>query len=249
MAATGWGRWDKFQGREGHVVRGAPPPAAARRKGNCAVRIGTWNLDRRWEEEHRDFLLKADCDVWLLTEVNERVAVDGYTHHWTSDAMQPKVRWAGVYSRIRLEVLPDPHVATAAAEVNGVTYWSSILPWKGSSGETRLPGSGHAEQIEKVLAALLDDRPRTALVWGGDWNHALCGMEEGGSMGGRQHVLAAVDELRLQVPTAVLSHWIDGHLSIDHVAVPKAWQVLSATRLVAKGLSDHDCYVVEVADR
>ena len=39
------------------------------------VRIGTWNLAGRWSDEHRTLILTADCDVWLLTEVSERIAV------------------------------------------------------------------------------------------------------------------------------------------------------------------------------
>jgi hypothetical protein len=175
--------------------------------------------------------------------------MDCYKHHWTADSMRPKVRWAGVYSRGGLEPLPDPHIASAAAVNDGVTFWSSILPWMGSAGEPRLPGSGHAEQTEKVLASLLDNMPSTDLVWGGDWNHALSGMEEGGSKGGRAHLLGAIERLGLQVPTGELPHWIEGHLSIDHIAVPKDWDVVSAERRITKGLSDHDCYVVEVADR
>src|SRR4051812_27579468 len=42
------------------------------------MRIGTWNLAGRWTPEHERFLLAADCDVWLLTEVNERVRLDGF---------------------------------------------------------------------------------------------------------------------------------------------------------------------------
>jgi hypothetical protein len=33
-------------------------------------------------------------------------------------------------------------------------------------------------------------------------------------------VLAAVEKLGLQVPTADLPHRLDGHLSIGHIAVP-----------------------------
>lgn len=216
---------------------------------DCAVRIGTWNLVGSWKPEHRDVLKEADCDVWLLTEVNERVELDDYIVHWSADVMRPKIRWAGIYSRCGLDGLPDPHVASAAAVIEGTTYCSSILPWRGSPGEPRLPGSGHADQTGRVLAALLDNLPNSDLVWGGDWNHALSGMEEGGTKGGRAHVISAVEKLGLQVPTAALPHWIDGHLSIDHIAVPRTWKVVSADRRITKGLSDHDCYVVEVTDR
>ena len=86
-------------------------------------------------------------------------------------------------------------------------------------------------------------------MWGGDWNHALTGKEYAGSIGGRRFILGAVDDLGLEVPTAELPHAIDGLLSIDHVAVPRAWSS-SASRISAeldgRRLSDHDAYVVEV---
>jgi hypothetical protein len=34
--------------------------------------------------------------------------------------------------------------------------------------------------------------PRSGVVWGGDWNHALSGREFTGTAGGRVHVLAAI---------------------------------------------------------
>ena len=43
------------------------------------MRIGTWNLAGRWSAHHAGLLLAADCDVWLLTEVNERTTLPGYT--------------------------------------------------------------------------------------------------------------------------------------------------------------------------
>jgi endonuclease/exonuclease/phosphatase family metal-dependent hydrolase len=93
---------------------------------------------------------------------------------------------------------------------------------------------------------LLRALPRHDLVWGGDWNHAISGEEWAGTKGGRAHVLAAVEELGLQVPTAELPHRLDRLLSIDHVAVPSSWSVRDAYRLNAKGFSDHDGYVVDV---
>ncbi|TKJ28306.1 hypothetical protein A6V29_02575 [Blastococcus sp. CCUG 61487] len=74
----------------------------------------------------------------------------------------------------------------------------------------------------------------------------MTGPENAGSLGGRKHLLAAVAELGLQVPTADLPHRLDGLLTIDHVGVPVSWKVVDARRLDATGLSDHDCYVVDV---
>jgi hypothetical protein len=211
------------------------------------VRIGTWNLAGRWEPEHERFLAETDCDVWLLTEVNERVELKGFEHHLTEGVMRPRIRWAGVYSRPPLSPLADPHVASAMAVVDGTTYCSSILPWRGCPQDAAWPGSNHAERTANALDVLVGKLPTEDLVWGGDWNHALFGPEEGGTKPGRGHVLAAVEKLGLQVPTAVLPHWIDGHLSIDHIAVGAHRRATSASRVIARGLSDHDCYVIDLA--
>ena len=60
------------------------------------MRIGTWNLAGRWSDDHRDLLLEADCDVWLLTEVNERTSLPGYAIHLSDARMAARRRWAAV---------------------------------------------------------------------------------------------------------------------------------------------------------
>lgn len=198
----------------------------------------------------QDFLLAAECDVWLLTEVNETVELPGYEVHRGSARMAARRHWAAVFSRAPLTPLPDPHVASAAAVVDGTTFCSTVLPWRSSGGEPTWPGAEpprnlHAGRTRYALGKLLGELRGRDLVWGGDWNHALSGDEYAGTQGGREHVLGAVRELGLQVPTAPLPHRIEGLLSIDHIAVPSSWTVLGAHHLDATGLSDHDGYVVE----
>lgn len=208
------------------------------------MKIGTWNLAGRWQPEHEALLTDVDCDVWLLTEVNERVELDGFARQLSAALMAPKRRWAGVYSRRPLQALPDPHRASAAAVIDGTTYCSTILPWR-SCGPT-WPGARHAERTELALRELVDNMAVQDLVWGGDWNHALSGVEWAGSKGGRAHVVAAVERLGVYVPTAGLPHRLEGHLSIDHIAVSHRWQVMAVERRTAVDLSDHDCHVIDV---
>jgi len=68
--------------------------------------------------------------VWLLTELRDDVVIPGYVGHVTSGTMARGQRWAGVFSRSRLTSIPDPHAASACAVVDGVTFCSSILPWR-----------------------------------------------------------------------------------------------------------------------
>ncbi len=215
------------------------------------MRIGTWNLAGRWTLEHHcRLMMDLDVDVWLLTEVNDRVALDGYQCHVTNDDMAPKRRWAGVFSRLGLVAQPDPHPASALARVGDLSFCSSVLPWRSAASRAPWEGVRHVDKTAFALRKLLQMLPSTGLVWGGDWNHALTGTEYAGSKAGRSHLLDAIEQLDLQVPTAALPHCLPDLLSIDHIAVPSAADVLTAERVVAaagdRRLSDHDSYVVEV---
>ena len=158
--------------------------------------------------------------------------------------------WAGVFTREELRALPDPHPATAAAVTGDLSIWSSILPWRGCGGGPTWVGDRHADKTRAACETLLSEQPAGALVWGGDWNHALSGQEYAGSIGGRGAVLAAVATAGLRVPTAELAHRIPGLLSMDHIAIPTSWDVDHAARTAAEAdgarLSDHDLYTVDV---
>ena len=213
------------------------------------VRVGTWNLDGRQTDRHVQLLRSAACDVCLLTEVNDHLLLPGYTGHLAAAHMRPNVRWAGVFSRLDIDPLPDPHTASAMARVDGITFVSSILPWKGSDGVDPWQGANHAERTRHALETLLGAMPNSEVCWGGDWNHAFSGPEYAGSHAGRADLAEAVSDLGLSVPTALLPHALDGLLSIDHIAVPSSWEVRSAERILGADLtgrlSDHDLYVVD----
>jgi hypothetical protein len=187
------------------------------------------------------------CDVLLLTEVSERVAISKMELHRSSALMSPRRHWAAVASRKPLHALLDPHGATAMGEIDGLRVCSSILPWR--SCGTRDPWVG-STTAEKTAAAVASIQAAAPTVWGGDWNHAMSGREWSGSQAGRRVIVEAVDRLGLQIPTASAPHQIDGLLSIDHVAIPTAWPVLDVQHWPAfvEGvrISDHDAYVIEV---
>lgn len=214
------------------------------------MRIGTWNLAGRWSEHHRELMLSADCDVWLLTEVNERTSLPGYAVHLSQSLMAPRRRWAGIASRLLMASAPDPHPASAQVRVGATTYVSSILPWRSCGSGPPWNGIRHAEKTRSAVDDLLIQlRPLDSLVWGGDWNHALTGKEYAGSIGGRQAVVAALDSLDLEAATADLPHAINGLLSIDHLALPAGLDAAASRISVeheGKRLSDHDAYLVEV---
>lgn len=210
------------------------------------MRIGTWNLEGCWGARHLTLIEAMNCDVLLLTEVREDIAIPSYDLHLGHLEMVPGRRWAAVASRLPMHPLHDPHGASAMADVDGQRYCSSVLPRR-NCGQDH-PWSG-ADTTEKTLAAVADVRAAVPTVWGGDWNHAFSGGERSGSLDGRAALLDAVARLGLQVPTADASHQ-KGGLSIDHIAVPRSWDVSAVERHRAlvdeRWISDHDAYVVTV---
>lgn len=212
------------------------------------MRIGTWNLEGRWSSAHRDLLQQQSCDVWLLTEVPKDLSLGAAQIHHTTERMGPRKYWAAVVSARPLTPEPNPHRATASASIDGVRFMSSVLPWR-TCGES-WPGQTLAEKQQAALDAL-HPQINSTTVWGGDWNQALEGPEYVGSSHGRAALAAIMTGAKLCAPTASLASASPGHRSIDHIAIPVGWDVAGANRIAAGGsqrLSDHDAYVVEIAN-
>lgn len=215
------------------------------------MRVGTWNLEGRWSQDHLALLAGQACDVWLLTEVREDTSMPGFTSHLTSATMAGRRHWAGIFSRNRLQPLPDPHPASAAAIGLGAVWCSSILPWRTCGTEPWGEGTS-SEKTSRALSQLTTALPSGDLVWGGDWNHAMKGPEYAGSLAGRTAIQEALASLQLNLATQDLPHALPGLFTIDHIAVPRNAQAIQAARVVAedgrgKRLSDHDAYTTEWA--
>jgi len=214
------------------------------------MRVGTWNLAGRWSPHHLELLLAQECDVWLLTEVRADVSLPSFESHLTAATMAPRRHWAGIYSRTPLQPRPDPHPASAAAFGLGLTWCSSILPWR-SCGTVPWGDGAASEKTRRALDQLASELPVGALIWGGDWNHAMQGREYAGSVAGRTAIKAAVVDLQLTLATEDSPHCIPGLLTIDHIAVPRSARIHAVNRIVAedrsgKRLSDHDAYAIDV---
>lgn len=215
------------------------------------MKIGTWNLDGRWSANHQQFLKNEECDVWLLTEVPNKFALDG-GELFPSMPMTPEKAWAGVWSNGNADSSQSPHPAAAMAVRDGVLYCSCVLPWR--SARPWWPAEDTGDVAAMTAATLARLRPELkaatgAVVWGGDWNHALHGREVAGTYDGRVEIKKLRFELQLKVRTVCQPHAKPGLLSIDHIAVPAAWKVTKCWRVVAeaagKRLSDHDAYIVD----
>jgi hypothetical protein len=212
------------------------------------VKIGTWNLAGHWSDRHEHLLREQHGDVWLLTEISERVEFNGWSFRCTSARMAPRRHWAAVGSQQPVAEQPDPHPASAAAVIDGVYFCSSVLPWRSCGGGVWV-GERHWEKTAAAVRQLNSVWPADLpLVWGGDLNHSLEGRERAGSVRGRECVQVNLRDRALQVPTATLPHRLPECLTIDHVAVPESWTAIGM-RVDASGLSDHDLYVVDVTAR
>lgn len=210
------------------------------------MRIGTWNLEGRRSSTQVEFALALKCDVLLLTEVHDTFALPNHHEVRSTTEMAPHRRWAAVLSPHDLTPLKDPHPASVAGVINRLTFASTILPWRGCGAVAPWGNGNHAALTERTLAVLDLALPRSGLVWGGDLNHSFIGREVAGSMAGRRSVEAFVADRGAKITTGDLPHRLTGVGSIDHVVIPAQWKVVSVAHHDAKGLSDHDAYVVEV---
>ena len=159
--------------------------------------------------------------------------------------------WAGVLSRKELSPLDDPHDASAAALINGITYCSSVLPWAGCRRYPPFPWIGDTleDMTNEVINSLTSRLRNHELVWGGDWNQNLTGGREFVGSKERATLLeSAIRSFDLQLTTRDLPHQSNnGTHTIDHIAIPSKWKVVQkSVRVSALGLSDHDAYIVEV---
>jgi hypothetical protein len=215
------------------------------------VRIGTWNLAGRWSPSRQEFLEQQVCDAWLLTEVPDAASLDGGKLVRSKAMLGPK-SWAAVWGGQSLVPSPSAHPAAAVGRWGDLLLCSCVLPWRGARPSWPDEGPDIASITMTALEFL---RPTVIsaghpVVWGGDWNHAMRGVEHAGTNAGRQAIQRLVADAGLKVATATAPHAVPGLWSIDHIAIPAAWQVESSRRLVAEvggtRLSDHDAYIVDV---
>ncbi len=217
-------------------------------------RVGTWNLDGRWDDRYEAAMSKVNADVWLLTEVPEVAVPPGYLPYWSAGPVLAGRHWAAVLVRDTARVVArwdgDLHPASAAAVVGGFVFCSSVLPWRSCGRDEPWEGTTTAEKTAAATRRLAGSLPRGATVWGGNWNHAFRGPERAGSVEGREHVRDAVEKLDLRVVTQECPHRLEGLSTVDHVAVPAQASVKTVRRVEMKAsrrhLSDHDAYIVDV---
>lgn len=227
------------------------------------LRIGTFNMGHERNaspmvlKRQLDFMVDVDCDIWLLTEVPytfKTVAEPGTVAVSESMDRTHKV-YAAVWAKARTAQEPEIHDAAALATVAGRRVCSCMFaagdtifrdwPDMGFDRPTVLRGA-----LARLKTAL--ESGATDLVLGGHWSQELAGEHLLGTPDGREMIAEFLAALDLQVPTAGLPRGDeDEGRSIEHIAVPSAWTVNAATRLVADieghpRAPRHDVYVVDV---
>lgn len=214
----------------------------------AVVRIGTWNLEGTWSADHSRAMTEIGADLWLLTEVRPRVALDGYGQHVTRSVRADGSHWAGVLARGSIDPLPDPHPASAAAWIDGLLACCSMLPWPFPDADTPWGDqASHLEAMHATLTPIENMLKGNPSVWGGTWHQPLAGNIVGFSPRVQEELLGTVELLGLQVPTArERTRYGRGQLTIDHLAVPAGWPVADHGSFVVEESSEHDAYWIEV---
>ncbi len=180
------------------------------------MRIGTWNLNARWDDRHRAFIGRLNCDVLLLTEVLPDVEIAGLVGHHTKNQMARGQSWAAIYATA-LTPLSDPHPAVALAEVGGIRIAAAVLPWRGSSAHYPWGGDRSIDRVEQVVDSIVAATP---VIWGGDWNTSFASDGYSPAAGTRGRLRVATETLDAQIATSALPIQADSGLTIDHIAVP-----------------------------
>jgi len=228
------------------------------------LRIGTLNMAHERNaspmvlKAQLDFMATIACDLWLLSEVPRtfKTVSDPGSVAFSEEMDRTHKVFAAVWAKDGIEELDLIHEAAVLVRVGGVRACIFMLP-SPSYPYKDWPDPGFDRE---GLTTTTIGRLRTGLeggsgdlVLGGAWSQALQGEDEISTAEGRLAVEELTSALDLQVPTGPLPHAADGAAcSIDHIAVPRAWSIVSAERVVAPQIAgharsrDHDAYVVEV---
>jgi len=132
------------------------------------VRIGTWNLAGRWSADRERLMGAQDCDLWLLTEVNDGVELPGMRRHVGQEHMAARRRGAAILSHESLEPFRDPHPASASVCLGNATFLSSVLPWRSCRSRHPWIGTRHEDKTQAAVRSVTESL-EGPVVWGRGW--------------------------------------------------------------------------------
>jgi endonuclease/exonuclease/phosphatase family metal-dependent hydrolase len=238
------------------------------------MRIGTWNVQyaagRQNNERRLRRIQEMDCDIWVLTETHDDLAL-GATYH--AESTTPRrlgragARWTTIWSRFppmkRLTVL-DPNRTVAAlfeCPVGPLLVYGTVLPW----GSDRGPDGNAAGWTEhhRIIpiqanewASLQAAHTDATLCIAGDLNMNLGGPHYYGTAKGRTLLRAglAAADLVCVTGTELVPRGLLSHGPIDHICISRRWareaRVVGAWEGIdgdGHRLSDHSGLAVDVA--
>ncbi len=238
-----------------------------------SVRVGTWNVEYAAGEERNaarlERLLTADCDVLVLTETHDALAVPS-PYVSVSSAQRPTAadggRWVTIWSRLSVQELTtnDP-VRTAAAKLAGwIVVYGTVLPWHTDPGSMPDPAAPVPNWSEFMRVtpeqsaewrALRDANPHSLLIMAGDLNQSLGTTHYYGTSAGRKLLRDCLKQADLTCFTddEHLPQGLLRHPPIDHIcaAAPNGYVVEGMDWLGWEGawegsgrLSDHSAVAV-----
>lgn len=232
------------------------------------LNVGLWNIDhpesqsglpsheRRFDEVS-EYLIKADCDVFIITEANAAINLPGYFREFSSESpFKSRSRFygkpnsyhqVGIYSR-------RPMVCMSVDEpINGVlcktsdaadplTLYGNVITIKDQWSETS--SKTYADRLDEQVRAIEQLQLERTLI-AGDFNLRL-GWHESAHRKVKEK-LASIGwewptELRKDTVQHVLhSPDLEAELSLDHE--------VKSVRGMRRGLSDHPFIRVRVSSK
>lgn len=238
------------------------------------MRILTWNLNhgggsRAATAAQNELIAAQQADIVILTEPSSSSSMPSF-----ASVDSPRRRagrhgpeaWVRILGRQVEPVaiqLPFERMAMAAhANVDGeaLIVYGSVLPWNAARKQAPYllahERETAAELFAKVLAAQVADiqqlrmtHPGDTLIWAGDFNQPLTGLNAGFSNANRLLLTAALAELGLRAWNHHLDAAQEGCATIDLICGPEGRKGVQATRFEAtvggRNLSDHAGYAVE----
>ncbi len=239
-----------------------------------SIRVGTWNVRSATAEKNAArlaLLLAEECDVLVLTETNDELALpDPYMPLISGDRPGARQggRWVTLSSKRRGTRLPteDP-VRTAAAELEGgIVIFGTVLPWDtdpGAGPDSAQPPRSWGEfkrvtsEQSKEWQKLRRKNPDKLLIVAGDLNQTLGMPNWYGTVASRQvlrHCMQAAELTCLtdgdHLPASLLRRPPIDHVCaaapVDAVMWGADWAAWEGDASEGIRLSDHSGVAVTV---
>jgi hypothetical protein len=239
-----------------------------------SIRVGTWNVRSANADNNAErlaLLLAKECDVLVLTETNDELALPNPYKPLISK-VRPGARqggrWVTIWSKRPGTILQtlDPVRTTAAELEGGIVIFGTVLPWNDEPGPDTDPDETPSDWDEfkrvtheqgKEWQKLRKDHPDKLLIVAGDLNQSLGAPNWYGTSASRESLRDCFKAAGLTCLTDG-DHLPEGRLQyppIDHVcaAAPAGAVVRGADWAAWEGetpegirLSDHPGVAVTV---